>query len=37
MTVEPELPDELLNEAREYTDTAVITIAVFRRRMGQKM
>ena len=23
MTVEPELPDELLNEAREYTDTAV--------------
>ena len=29
MTVEPELPDELLNEAREYTDTAVITICRF--------
>ena len=29
MTVEPELPDELLNEAREYTDTAIITICRF--------
>ena len=29
MTVEPELLDELLNEAREYTDTAVITICRF--------
>ena len=29
MTVEPELPDEILNEAREYTDTAVITICRF--------
>ena len=29
MTVEPELPDEILNEAREYTDTAIITICRF--------
>ena len=29
MTVEPELPDELLNEAREYSDTAIITICRF--------
>ena len=29
MTIEPELPDELLKEAREYTDTAIITICRF--------
>ena len=29
MTIEPELPDDLLKEAREYTDTAIITICRF--------
>ena len=29
MTVEPELPEELLNGARQYTDTAVISICRF--------
>lgn len=29
MTIEPELPDELLQEARAYTDTAIVTICRF--------
>ena len=29
MTIEPELPDDLLKEAREYTDIAIITICRF--------
>lgn len=29
MTVEPEIPEELLKEARAYTDTAIITISRF--------
>ncbi len=29
MTVEPEIPQELLNEARAFTDTAIITICRF--------
>lgn len=29
MTVEPELPDDLLKESREYSDTAIISISRF--------
>ena len=37
MTIEPDVPVELLNKAKAYTDTAIISILpLLRRRLGQK-